>query len=394
MPRFPVPDGQTEESWLVAEVERGLANALSTVPSPMTSARKPNTSCGSFHQMGYPGYFLVVADLVRYAKENGIRVGPGRGSAAGAMIAYALGITELDPLQHGLLFERFLNPERISMPDIDIDFDERRRADMIRYATEKYGEERVAQIVTYGSIKAKAAIKDSARVLGYPYALGDRITKAMPPSVMGKDISLAGAFDPGNSRYGEAADFRALYESDEQARQVIDTAKGLEGLKRQPGVHAAGVILSREPLIDVIPIWRREQDGAVITQFDMGACESLGLLKMDFLGLRNLTVLDDCLDNIEKNAGQRLVLEEITLDDPATYRTAVARRHPRCVSNSTVDRCARYCAPCNRTTSRTSPLFWPSIDPARWAPTRTTITPIERTAASPLFLSIQNCRSR
>ena len=318
MPRFPVPDGQTEESWLVAEVERGLATRYpDAVPDDVRAQAEYELRVVS--QMGYPGYFLVVADLVRYAKDNGIRVGPGRGSAAGAMIAYALGITELDPLQHGLLFERFLNPERISMPDIDIDFDERRRADMIRYATEKYGEERVAQIVTYASIKAKAAIKDSARVLGHPYALGDRITKAMPPSVMGKDVSIAGAFDPDNSRYGEAADFRALYESDEQARQVIDTAKGLEGLKRQPGVHAAGVILSREPLIDVIPIWRREQDGAVITQFDMGACESLGLLKMDFLGLRNLTVLDDCLDNIEKNAGQRLVLEEITLDDPATY---------------------------------------------------------------------------
>jgi DNA polymerase-3 subunit alpha len=187
------------------------------------------------------------------------------------MIAYALGITELDPIKHGLLFERFLNPERVSMPDIDMDFDERRRSDMIRYATQKYGEERVAQIITYGTIKAKAAIKDSARVLGYPYALGDRITKAMPPSVMGKDITLNGVFDPKDSRYGEAAEFRALYEADADARRVVDTAKGLEGLKRQPGVHAAGVILCREPLLDVVPIWRREQDGAVITQFDMGA---------------------------------------------------------------------------------------------------------------------------
>ena len=318
MPAFPVPEGHTEESWLIAEVERGLAERYrGSVPPEVRTQAEYELQVVS--QMGYPGYFLVVADLVRYAKDNGIRVGPGRGSAAGAMIAYALGITELDPLQHGLLFERFLNPERISMPDIDIDFDERRRADMIRYATEKYGEARVAQIVTFASIKAKAAVKDSARVLGYPYALGDRITKAMPPSVMGKDISLAGAFDPGDARYGEAADFRALYESDAEARQVIDTAKGLEGLKRQPGVHAAGVILSREALIDVIPVWRREQDGAIITQFDMGACESLGLLKMDFLGLRNLTVLDDCLDNIEKNSAQRLILEEISLDDRAAY---------------------------------------------------------------------------
>ena len=318
MPRFPVPKGETEESWLRSEVERGLGQRYRDgVPADVR--QQAEYELGVVMQMGFPGYFLVVADLVRYAKENGIRVGPGRGSAAGAMIAYALGITELDPIKHGLLFERFLNPERISMPDIDIDFDERRRADMIRYATEKYGEERVAQIVTYGSIKAKAAIKDSARVLGFPYSLGDRITKAMPPSVMGKDISLAGAFDPGDGRYAEASDFRSLYESDAEARQVIDTAKGLEGLKRQPGVHAAGVILSREPLMDVIPVWRREQDGAIITQFDMGACEALGLLKMDFLGLRNLTVLDDCLENIAKNAGHTIVLEEIGLDDPATY---------------------------------------------------------------------------
>ncbi|MDQ5972825.1 MAG: polymerase subunit alpha [Actinomycetota bacterium] len=318
MPQFPVPAGESEESWLVKEVERGLdARYRGAVPDPVRA--QADYEVGVIAQMGFPGYFLVVADLVRHAKETGIRVGPGRGSAAGSMVSYALGITELDPIKHGLLFERFLNPERISMPDIDIDFDERRRSDMIRYATEKYGEERVAQIITYGSIKAKAAVKDSARVLGYPYALGDRITKAMPPSVMGKDISLAGVFDPKNSRYGEASEFRALYESDPDARRVVDAAKGLEGLKRQPGVHAAGVILCREPLLDVIPLWRRDQDGAIITQFDMGVCEKLGLLKMDFLGLRNLTVLDDCLANIEANRGEVVVLETLGLDDRVTY---------------------------------------------------------------------------
>ena len=217
-------------------------------------------------QMGFPGYFLVVADLCSYAKREGIRVGPGRGSAAGALIAYALGITELDPIAHGLLFERFLNPERISMPDIDMDFDERRRGDMIRYATERYGDERVAQIVTFGTIKAKAAIKDAARVLGYPYALGDRITKAMPPAVMGKDIPLSGIFDAAHPRYEEAVEFRGLYETESDVRQVVDTARGLEGLIRQPGVHAAGVILSGEPLVDVLPIWRRDADGAIITR--------------------------------------------------------------------------------------------------------------------------------
>jgi len=318
MPQFPVPDGESEESWLVIEVERGLRRRYSDA-IPDAVRQQAEYELGVINQMGFPGYFLVVADLVRYAKDNGIRVGPGRGSAAGAMIAYALGITDLDPIEHGLLFERFLNPERISMPDIDIDFDERRRGDMIRYATQKYGEERVAQIVTFGSIKAKAAVKDAARVLGYPYALGDRITKAMPPSVMGKDISLSGVFDSEHPRYREAAEFRTLYESEPDVRKVVDTARGLEGLKRQPGVHAAGVILCREPLMDVIPVWRREQDGAIITQFDMGACESLGLLKMDFLGLRNLTVLDDCLINIESNRGETVVLEALTLDDSVAF---------------------------------------------------------------------------
>jgi DNA polymerase-3 subunit alpha len=318
MPRADIPDGENEESWLVKEVEIGLSKRY-PLGVPDNVRKQAHYELGVIAQMGFPGYFLVVADLVRHAKENGIRVGPGRGSAAGAMIAYALGITDLDPIEHGLLFERFLNPERISMPDIDIDFDERRRGDMIRYATEKYGEERVAQIVTYGSIKAKAAIKDSARVLGMPYVLGDRITKAMPPAVMGKDITLSGAFNPKDSRYSEAAEFRALYDNDPEVKKVVDTAKGLEGLKRQPGVHAAGVILCREPLMDVIPVWKREQDGAIITQFDMGACEALGLLKMDFLGLRNLTVLDDCLLNIERNTGTVIVLEDLALNDRTTY---------------------------------------------------------------------------
>ncbi|MCU1588733.1 MAG: polymerase alpha subunit, partial [Frankiales bacterium] len=232
---------------------------------------------------------------------------------------YAHKITQLHPNEHKLLFERYLNPERISMPDIDLDFDERRRGDMIRYATEKYGEERVSQIITYGTIKAKQAVKDSARVLGYPFAVGDKITKALPPPVMGKDLPLSGVFDPNHKRYGEAGEFRALYESDPDAKAVVDTALGLEGLKRQWGVHAAGVILCREPLLEVIPIHRREADGAIITQFDMGACESLGLLKMDFLGLRNLTVLDDCLGHIQDNRGETVVLETLGLDDKPTY---------------------------------------------------------------------------
>jgi DNA polymerase-3 subunit alpha len=318
LPAFTVPEGHTEDSWLKREAEHGLILRMGERVTPEHHARL-SYELGVMEKMGFPGYFLVVADLVAHAKEVGIRVGPGRGSAPGSLVAYALGITGLDPLEHGLLFERFLNPERISMPDIDLDFDERRRSEMIRYATKKYGEDRVAQIITYGTIKSKQAIKDSTRVLGYPYVVGEKLTKALPPSVMGKDISLGGVFNPKDDRYGEAGEFRTLYESDADSKRVVDTARGLEGLKRQWGVHAAGVILSREPLLDVIPIHRREADGAIITQFDMGACEATGLLKMDFLGLRNLSVLDDALINIKSNKGIELVLEDLTLDDKKTY---------------------------------------------------------------------------
>ena len=318
LPRVAVPDGHTEASWLAEEVQRGLQRRY---PGGVPEDRREQAAyeVDVICQMGFPGYFLVTADLVRHAHSAGIRCGPGRGSAAGCLVAYALGITELDPVAHGLLFERFLNPDRVSMPDIDMDFDERRRGDMIRYATEKYGEERVAQIITYSTIKAKAAVKDSARVLGYPFSVGERITKAMPPAVMGKEIDLASVFDPAARRYGEATELRGLYESDPDVARVVDTARGLEGLKRSWGVHAAGVILSREPLLDVIPVQRREADGAIITQFDMGACETLGLLKMDFLGLRNLTVLDDCLAHVRDNRGVEVVLEELALDDRAAY---------------------------------------------------------------------------
>ncbi len=319
LPAFPVPKGETEDSWLHKEVMRGLENRFGGAKIPREHVDRAEFELSVVSQMGFPAYFLVVADLCRHAKENGIRVGPGRGSAAGALIAWALGITELDPILHGLLFERFLNPDRVSMPDIDIDFDERRRTEMIRYATEKYGEERVAQIITYGTIKAKAAVKDATRALGMAFSVGDKITKAMPPGVMGKDIPLSGIFDPEHDRYKEAQDVRDLYDADPEVRTVIDTARGIEGLKRQPGVHAAGVILCKDPLIDVLPVWRRDQDGAVITQFDMGACEKLGLLKMDFLGLRNLTVLEDTLAHIKANRGEEIVLEQLTLDNPAAY---------------------------------------------------------------------------
>ena len=318
LPQFPVPAGQSEDSWLIKLANDGLATKMgNSIPTEYQD--RLNFELEVMIKMGFPGYFLVVADLCDHARKVGIRVGPGRGSAAGSLVSYSLGITGLDPIKFGLLFERFLNPERISMPDIDLDFDERRRSEMIQYATTKYGDDRVAQIITYGTIKSKQAIKDSTRVLGYPYALGERLTKSLPPSVMGKDISLSGIFNMDNERYGEASEFRNLYESDPDSKKIVDTALGIEGLKRQWGVHAAGVILSKEPLLDVIPIHRRDADGAIITQFDMGACESTGLLKMDFLGLRNLSVLDDCLINIEKNLGKKVVLESLPLSDKKTF---------------------------------------------------------------------------
>ena len=318
LPQFEVPAGQTEDSWLRNLSHEGLKHRLGDRVTAEHVARL-DYELDVMIKMGFPGYFLVVADLCSHAREVGIRVGPGRGSAAGSLVAYALGITGLDPIEHGLLFERFLNPERISMPDIDLDFDERRRSEMIRYATQKYGDDRVAQIITYGTIKSKQALKDATRVLGYPYVIGEKLTKALPPSVMGKDITLGGVFDKDDPRHGEAGEFRTLYETDVDSKKVVDLARGLEGLKRQWGVHAAGVILSREPLLDVIPIHRREADGAIITQFDMGACEATGLLKMDFLGLRNLSVLDDALENIKLNLGIDVVLEDLPLHDPKTF---------------------------------------------------------------------------
>ena len=319
MPRFPVPEGETEASWFEKEVATGLARRFPDGPSDKHVAQA-QYEVDVIKQMGFPGYFLVVADFITWAKQQGIRVGPGRGSAAGSMASYAMGITELDPLRHGLLFERFLNPERVSMPDVDVDFDDRRRPEVIRYVTEKYGDDRVAQIVTYGTIKAKQALKDSARVLGMPYSVGEKLTKAMPPAIMGKDISLGDIVDRKADRYREAADFRAILETDADAAKVFDTARGIENLKRQWGVHAAGVIMSAEPLIDVLPIMKREDDGAIITQFDQPPLENLGLLKIDFLGLRNLTVIEDALQSIKANTGVELAIEELDLDaDEKTY---------------------------------------------------------------------------
>ena len=319
MPRFPVPEGETEATWFEKEVAAGMMRRFNNAPSEAHLAQA-KYEVEVIQQMGFPGYFLVVADFIAWAKSQGIRVGPGRGSAAGSMASYAMGITELDPIHHGLIFERFLNPERVSMPDVDVDFDDRRRPEVIRYVTDKYGDDRVAQIVTYGTIKAKQALKDSSRVLGMPYSVGEKLTKAMPPAIMGKDIALGDVRNKDAERYKEAADLRGLIDTDAEAAKVFETALGIENLKRQWGVHAAGVILSAEPLLDVLPIMKREDDGAIITQFDQPPLESLGLIKMDFLGLRNLTIIEDALRMIEQNTGSKLVIEDLDLDaDQKTY---------------------------------------------------------------------------
>jgi DNA polymerase-3 subunit alpha len=278
--------------------------------------------------MGFSSYFLIVWDLMRHARESGIRVGPGRGSAAGCAVAYCLRITDLDPIQYDLLFERFLNPSRISMPDIDMDFDSRYRDEMIRYAAERYGRDHVAQIVTFSTIKARAAVRDAARVLGHPYLVGDRVAKAMPPLVMGRDTPLYACLEQHpkyEDGYKMAGELREMYEADPDTRQVIDVAKGLEGLRRQDGIHAAAVVITKEPLTEYLPIQRKPENGLppdeapVVTQYEMHGVEDLGLLKMDFLGLRNLDVISDTIDVIRESRGIELDIDDVPLDDPKTF---------------------------------------------------------------------------
>jgi DNA polymerase-3 subunit alpha len=320
MPVFDVPVGHDQASWLRVEVEKGLKWRFPE-GAPDGYAERAELELDVIIGKGFPAYFLVVADLINYARSVGIRVGPGRGSAAGSLVAYVLGITNVDPIPQKLLFERFLNPERPSAPDIDIDFDDRRRGEMIRYVTEKYGADKIAQVITFGTIKTKAAIKDSARVhYGQPgYAIADRISKALPPPVMAKDIPLSGIVTPEHERYAEAAEVRTLIETDQEASTIFTTARGLEGLIRNAGVHACAVIMSSQPLMDSIPLWQRD-DGSVITGWDYPSCENIGLLKMDFLGLRNLTVMGDAIDNVKANRGIDIDLDTLSVDDPETYK--------------------------------------------------------------------------
>ncbi len=321
MPIASVPDGHTPTSWLTHEVMEGLKARFDGGIVPQVYVDRANYEIEVIDMKGYPSYFLIVADLIKHARSVGIRVGPGRGSAAGALVAYALTITNIDPIKHGLLFERFLNPERPSAPDIDIDFDDRRRGEMIRYAADNWGEDKVAQVITFGTVKTKQALKDSARALfGQPgYQIADRITKALPPAIMAKDIPLSGIMDPEHERYGEAGEVRGLIENDPDVRNIYETARGLEGVVRQAGVHACAVIMASVPLLDCIPMWKRPADGALITGWPYPSCEAIGLLKMDFLGLRNLTVIGDCIENIKTNRGIDLDLEALETEDVPTY---------------------------------------------------------------------------
>ncbi len=326
LPHFPVPEGHDPESYLEELVLDGAraryGGGLSTEVQERIAHELQIIS-----DMGFPAYFLIVWDLIRYAREHHIRTGPGRGSAAGSIVAYSLGITDLDPIKYGLIFERFLNPGRREMPDIDMDFDERYRADVIRYASEKYGSDHVAQIITFSTIKGKQAIRDSARVLGLPYHVGDRVAKMMPAAILGKEATLSQCLDEPDTDaessvwdwYANASDLREAYAADPDVKRVVDTAKGLEGLRRQDSIHAAAVVISPQPLIDLVPIQQKGEEAEVVTQYEMHGIEDLGLLKMDFLGLRNLSTIERALELIEAGRGRRIDIDQVPLDDADTF---------------------------------------------------------------------------
>jgi DNA polymerase-3 subunit alpha len=326
LPQFPVPDGATEVSHLEDLVIQGAKERYGD-PIPTEVLERVRYELGVIEQMGFPAYFLIVWDLIRYAREHAIRVGPARGSAGGSIVAYCLRITDIDPLAFGLIFERFLNPGRRQMPDIDMDFDERYRSDVIRYAAEKYGSDHVAQIITFSTIKGRQAVRDSARVLGFPYGVGDRVAKAMPPAILGREATLAQVLEePGpdaetaeRDHYTAGAGLRELYETDPDVARVVDTARGLEGLRRQDSIHAAAVVISPRPLTEIVPIQQKGEDAEIVTQFEMHAIESLGLLKMDFLGLRNLSTIERALDLIAAEHGVRPDIDAVPLDDPRVY---------------------------------------------------------------------------
>jgi len=328
LPEFPLPEGFTVDTDYLRHLAFDGAERRWGRPLPQEAAERLAYELQVISDMGFSSYFLIVWDLIKHAKDNDIRVGPGRGSAAGCAVAYSLDITDLDPIRYDLLFERFLNPSRISMPDIDMDFDSRFRDEMIRYAAQKYGRDHVAQIITYSTIKARAAVRDAARVLGHPYAVGDRVAKAMPPLVMGRDTPLKHCLEE-HPRFADgykaAADLRSMYGADPDVKQVVDVALGLEGLRRQDGIHAAAVVITKEPLTTYLPIQRKPEPGQtpaeapIVTQYEMHGVEDLGLLKMDFLGLRNLDVITDTVALVRSTKDPGFDIDSIPLDDPGVY---------------------------------------------------------------------------
>ena len=328
LPKFPLPEGfETDYQYLEHLTFEGAHKRWGEVLNDATVERLAY-ELKVINDMGFSSYFLITGDLIDHARKQNIRVGPGRGSAAGCAVSYCLRITDLDPIKYDLLFERFLNPGRRSMPDIDMDFDSRYRDEMIRYMADQYGREHVAQIVTFSTIKARAAVRDAARVLGHPYLVGDRIAKLMPPLVMGRDTPLYACLEKHpkyEDGYGMAKDLRELYAADPDAREVVDVALGLEGLRRGDGIHAAAVVVTDEPLTEYLPIQRKPESGQdpaeapVVTQYEMGPVEDLGLLKLDFLGLRNLDVISDALEIIKRTQGITVDIDNVDLTDQPTY---------------------------------------------------------------------------
>jgi DNA polymerase-3 subunit alpha len=329
LPNFPLPEGFTDDADYLRHLTREGAIKRWGDPLPPEAIERIEYELKVICDMGFASYFLITWDLIKHARDAGIRVGPGRGSAAGCAVAYCLWITDLDPIKYDLLFERFLNPSRVSMPDIDMDFDSRYRDEMIRYAAERYGRDHVAQIITFGTIKARNAVRDAARVLGFPYGLGDKVAKAMPPLVMGRDTPLKYCFEE-HPKYADgykaAGDLRAMYDSEPDVKRVVDVATGLEGLKRSDGIHAAAVVITKDPVTDYLPIQRKPESGQdpedapVVTQYEMHGVEDLGLLKMDFLGLRNLDVISDTVEMIRDRRDPDFEIEEVSLEDELTYQ--------------------------------------------------------------------------
>ena len=306
LPHYPVPPNHTAESYLDKVARDGLTRRFSEITPELTERFKYELKI--IEEMGFAAYFLIVWDFIKFARENGIPVGPGRGSAAGSLVAYSLGITNINPIRHNLLFERFLNPERISMPDVDIDFCIEKREKVIEYVTEKYGTDKVCQIITFGTLAARAAMKGVARVLDIPYAESERYAKMIPPLLKVKiDDALQ-----------EGMDLKKAYDKDPRVKELVDLAKSIEGTKFNVGTHAAGVIISRDSLSKIVPV-QKSKEGIIVTQYSMTDIEKLGLLKMDFLGLRNLTIIDKAINLIKNRKSIDIDIDEIPLDDAEVY---------------------------------------------------------------------------